>query len=86
LVHTCSILRRPSVEEATGYSRSTLYLRIDQRLFTRPVKLGMRAVGWPAAEVAAINTARIAGKTEAEIRLLVVQLERARTENPEHRA
>jgi prophage regulatory protein len=35
-------------------------------------------VGWPANEVSEINTARIAGKTDEEIRALVVQLEAAR--------
>jgi prophage regulatory protein len=35
-------------------------------------------VGWPASEVSAINTARIAGKTDDEIRVLVVKLEAAR--------
>ena len=76
-----AILRRKSVEAQTGYSRSTLYLRIDNRLFTRPVKLGARAVGWPAAEVVAINAARIAGKPDEEIRAIVAQLERARADD-----
>jgi prophage regulatory protein len=35
-------------------------------------------VGWPSSEVAAINAARIAGKTDDEIRALVVKLEEAR--------
>src|SRR5688500_13625772 len=77
---TLAILRRKLVEAETGYSRSTLYLRMDQGLFTRPVKLGARAVGWPASEVAAINAARIAGKPESQIRELVALLERSRTE------
>ena len=81
---THAILRRKLVEGETGYSRSTLYLRIDQGLFTRPVKLGTRAVGWPATEVAAINEARIAGKTDAEIRVLVAQLEKARAHAGHH--
>jgi len=76
-----AILRRKSVEAQTGYSRSTLYLRIDNGLFTRPVKLGARAVGWPAAEVVAINAARIAGKPDEEIRAIVAQLERARADD-----
>ena len=76
-----AIVRRKSVEAQTGYSRSTLYLRIDHGLFTRPVKLGARAVGWPATEVAAINAARIAGMPDDGIRALVVELQRARTEN-----
>jgi prophage regulatory protein len=72
--HIESILRRPSVEVASGLSRSSIYLRITQGLFTRPVSLGPRAVGWPAGEVAALNAARIAGKSEDEIRALVARL------------
>jgi prophage regulatory protein len=73
-----SILRRKQVEAETGYSRSTIYLRISQRLFVKPVRLGARAVGFPAREVFALNAARIAGKSEAEIRTLVLALEAAR--------
>ena len=80
--HVEPILRRPSVEAISGYSRSTIYLRIAQRLWTRPVSLGPRAVGWPAGEVAAINAARIAGRSDDEIRTLVRQLEAARTATP----
>ncbi len=75
---TYHILRLPDVKAATGLSRSTIYLRIAQRVFTHPVSLGGRAVGWPAHEVAALNVARIAGKPDAEIRVLVAQLEAAR--------
>jgi prophage regulatory protein len=76
--HIEPILRRPRVEEAIGLSRSTIYLRVSQGLFTQPVSLGPRAVGWPASEVAAIIAARIAGKPDEEIRELVAQLEAAR--------
>lgn len=75
---THSILRLPSVTAETGVSRSTHYLRIAQGLFTKPVSLGARAVGWPSSEVTALNAARIAGKTDEEIRALVVKLEAAR--------
>lgn len=77
--HVEPIFRRPRVEDASGYSRSTLYLRISQGLWTRPVSLGPRAVGWPAGEVAALNAARIASKSDDEIRRLVTQLHVART-------
>ena len=73
-----TILRLPAVKAATGLSRSTLYLRITHGVFTHPVSLGGRAVGWPAYEVAALNAARIAGKPDAEIRELVAKLEAAR--------
>ena len=76
--HIEPILRRPRVEEAIGLSRSTIYLRVSQGLFTQPVSLGPRAVGWPASEVAAINAARIAGQSDDEIRALVTQLHNAR--------
>lgn len=72
------ILRLPAVKSESGLSRSTIYLRISQGLWTKPISLGARAVGWPSSEVAAINAARIAGKTDKEIRALVVKLEAAR--------
>ena len=68
---THRILRLPAVKESTGLSRSTLYLRIANGVFTHPVSLGGRAVGWPADEVVALNAARIAGKSDADIRELV---------------
>ncbi len=74
-----TILRRKQVELETGYSRSTIYQRISQGLFIKPVSLGARAVGFPAGEVAALNAARIAGKTDRDIRALVTKLEAART-------
>ena len=73
------ILRLPTVKAQTGYSRSTVYLRIAQGLFVKPVRLGDRAVGWPAGDVAALNAARIAGKSDADIRMLVDKLQAART-------
>lgn len=76
MAHT--ILRLPAAKSESGYSRSTIYLRISQGLWTKPVSLGPRAVGWPANEIAALNAARIAGKTDEEIRALVVKLEAAR--------
>lgn len=70
-----TILRRKQVEAETGYSRSTIYLRISQRLWPKPVSLGARAVGWPAVEVAALNAARISSQPDDEIRALVRRLE-----------
>ncbi|MHB1609653.1 MAG: helix-turn-helix transcriptional regulator [Acidiferrobacter thiooxydans] len=73
-----TIFRLPIVKRESGLSRSTIYQRIAQGLWTKPVNLGGRAVGWPAGEVAALNGARIAGKSDAEIRELVVRLQGAR--------
>lgn len=73
-----TIFRMPAVKFESGLSRSTIYLRVEQGLWTRPVSLGPRAVGWPSHEVEAIIAARIAGKTDDEIRALVVKLEASR--------
>lgn len=72
------ILRLPAVKSESGQSRSTLYLRIAQGLWTKPVSLGGRTVGWPATEISVLLAARIAGKTDEEIRDLVQKLEAAR--------
>ena len=76
MIHT--ILRLPAVKACTGLSRSTIYLRISDNLWTKPVTLGVRSVGWPSYEIEALNAARIAGKSDDEIRILVVKLEAAR--------
>jgi prophage regulatory protein len=57
-----TILRLPAVKSESGLSRSTIYLRISQKLWTKPVSLVARAVGWPSDE----------------IRVLVAKLEAAR--------
>jgi prophage regulatory protein len=76
MVHT--MLRMPSVKIRSGQSRSTIYLRISQGLWTTPVSLGPRAVGWPDYECDSLTAARISGKTDDEIRDLVIELESAR--------
>jgi len=73
-----TILRLPTVKAESGLSRSTIYSRIAQGLFTKQVSLGPRCVGWPQTEISALNAARIAGNTDAEIRTLVIKLERDR--------
>ena len=45
------ILRLPTVITRTGLSRSTIYLRISEGSFPKPVSLGGRAVGWIEEEV-----------------------------------
>ena len=77
-----TILLLPSVKSESGLSRSTLYLRITQGLWTKPISLGGRSVGWPASEVTALNTARIAGKTDEDVRVLVRLLEAGRKLTP----
>ena len=62
----------PAVKAETGHkSTSSVYNVINAGLFTKPVAIGERSVGWPDYEVEAINQARIAGKCNDEIRDLV---------------
>ena len=72
------ILRLPVTLKRRGRSRSSHYLDIKNGLFVKPVQIGLRAVGTPEDEVDALNAARIAGKSDEEIRALVVKLEAAR--------
>lgn len=46
-----TILRLPTVKARTGLSRSTIYLRMSQGEFPKPVSLGRRAVGWVETEI-----------------------------------
>lgn len=54
-----TILRLPAVLYATGLSRSTIYLRVAEGTFPRPVRLGGRSVGWLESEVEEWVQARI---------------------------
>jgi prophage regulatory protein len=74
-----NILRMPEVKLATGHrSHASIYNAIKDGLFTKPVPIGSRSVGWPSTEVFAINAARVAGQSNSEIRNVVVRLEQAR--------
>ena len=46
-----AILRLPAVKARTGLSRSTIYLRVSEGRFPKPVSLGSRAVGWVESEI-----------------------------------
>ena len=58
---TPRILRLPLVRERTGLSRSSIYLRISEGRFPKPVSLGERAVGWLESEI----TEWLKGRIEA---------------------
>ncbi len=73
-----TILRLPAIKRQSGLSRSTIYLRIKDGLWTKPLSLGGRSVGWPENEAVVLNAARIAGKSDDEIRDLVKELEAER--------
>lgn len=76
---TFKLLRLNDVLSLRGIGKSQHYEDIQDGLFTPPVKIGSRASAWPEHEVATINAARIAGKTEVQIRKIVIDLINART-------
>lgn len=48
---TDRLLRRPEVEALTGLARATIYRDMASGSFPRPIKLGRRAVAWPASVI-----------------------------------
>jgi prophage regulatory protein len=63
-LHGCGIpqriLRRSEVEQATGLPRATIYDKIAKGMFPRPIKLGVRSVGWLETEITEWQKARVA--------------------------
>jgi prophage regulatory protein len=62
------VLRRKAVETKTGHSTSTIYEKMAAGEFPRPVKLGVRAVGWLEDEIDAYIDQRIADRHLEEVR------------------
>lgn len=69
------ILRLPEVKRVLGHrADASVYNAIRDGLFPTGVAIGQRAKGWPDYEAQTIAAARVAGKTEAQIRELVKDL------------
>lgn len=60
------ILRPRETVTRTGYSRATLYRKVADGTFPKPVKLGPGAVGWVEAEIDEWISARIAERDSTE--------------------
>jgi prophage regulatory protein len=76
-----AIWRIETCKAEAGYrSHASIYNLIRDGLFTAAVKIGERSVGWPDDEVKAICAARIAGKSDDEIRELVKVLHAKRAD------
>jgi prophage regulatory protein len=57
-----------------GMGLSTLYAHIDRGMFPKPVALSRRFVVFPQEDVTAIINARLAGKTDEDVRQLVSEI------------
>ena len=78
---TPKILRMKQIRAQFNIPPSTIYDHIEKGLFVRPIKLGERISGWLESECVAIMSARIAGKSEADIQTLVTDLQNQRVAN-----
>ncbi len=66
-----TLMKINQVSAITGHSRSKVYADIKAGKFPPPIRLGTRTVAWADNEINAWITAKIAGKTDDEIRSLV---------------
>jgi prophage regulatory protein len=67
-------IKLPETLSQRARSSSSHYRDIQNGLFTKPVNLGKKAVGWPLNEVNILTAAQVAGLSEDEIRNLVAEL------------
>ena len=75
------LLRMKQIRAQYPLPPSTLYDHVKKSLFPKPIKCGERISAWISDEVTAVISARIAGKSEAEIKALVLSLENQRVAN-----
>lgn len=68
----------PSVTSLLGLRTTAIYDHVKRELLTPPIRLTQRSSAWPEDEISAVITARIAGKSEDQIRALVRSLVAAR--------
>jgi prophage regulatory protein len=70
-----AIWRIETCKAEAGYrSNASIYNLIRDGLWTKPVSIGQRSVGWPDYEVKALCHARVAGLSEIDLRKLVADL------------
>ena len=70
-------LKLPEIIHNNASCHAGIYAAINKGLYPKPVKVGRMSV-WPESEDAAVRLARIAGKTDAELQQIVLDLEAAR--------
>lgn len=62
-----ALLRKKEVLRLTGWSNSTLYNRIADGSFPRPVRTGPRCVAWPTREVGDYIASCIAARDQKAV-------------------
>lgn len=75
------LIRLKEVLNITAISSSTHYLHIQQGLMVKPISLGTNSSAYPLYEIESINAARISGESNNDIKLLVSELMKNRSNN-----
>ena len=79
-----TIFKVSQVAEKLGYkSKAAIYLCVAAGTLTKQISTGLRATGWPSAEIESIVEAREAGMDQSNIKRLVEALHRERAERLE---
>jgi len=68
-------IRLITAMELSGLKRATLYNHISKEIFPSQIKISERGVAWVESEIIEVNQARIAGKSDSEIKELIKQQE-----------
>ena len=78
LIMLKALLKLNQTSSFTNLSRSKIYADIKEGIFPPPIKLGSRSVAWVDHEIREWMQARIAGKTDEDLKELVANLVHAR--------
>ena len=68
-------LTLPEVLQRKGGGKSTLYLEIKEGRFPKPLKLGLRRIGWPEHEIDAVMLFFLRGENQTELKAFIRKLE-----------
>lgn len=60
-----TFLRRPQVEARVGLKRATIYQRIKNGTFPKPINIGPRAVAWLESDIEQWQAAQVAASRNA---------------------
>lgn len=72
------LLRVDAIKTRMGIGRSKIYSSVKDGTLPEPIHIGSRVSVWPSGEIDAIIAARVAGRSDADIRALVAALHRRR--------
>ena len=70
-----TLMRFKDISSRLPLSRRTLNRRIDDGLWTKPVRISDNLIAWPSDEVDLLIAVRVEGKSNSQIMSLVKRLE-----------